>query len=128
MTWTLSQRSERHLVGIHTDLANIVRQALVISPLDFTVIEGVRTPERQQQLVASGASRSMFSRHLTGHAVDIAPWINHTIPWKDWQAFECVSQAMKQVARDMNIPLVWGGDWKTFKDGPHFELAREFYP
>lgn len=128
MTWALSQLSERHLADIHTDLAHIVRQALILSPVDFTVIEGVRTLQRQQQLVASGASRTMFSRHLTGHAVDIAPWINHTIPWNDWQAFECVAQAMKQVALDMSIPLVWGGDWKTFKDGPHFELAREAYP
>jgi peptidoglycan L-alanyl-D-glutamate endopeptidase CwlK len=70
----------------------------------------------------------MNSRHLTGHAVDIVPWINRTIPWNDWQIFTLVAQAMKQAAQDLNIPLVWGGDWKTFRDGPHFELSREAYP
>lgn len=128
MTWLLSQRSEGHLSGIHPDLVNIVRRALALSSVDFTVIEGLRTPERQRQLVASGASRTMFSRHLTGHAVDIAPWINHSIPWDNWPSFERVAQAMKQASLEMSIPLVWGGDWTTFRDGPHFELPREAYP
>lgn len=128
MTWAFSQRSERHLAGIHPDLAKLVRLALLMSPVDFVIIDGLRTPESQQALVAAGASQTMNSRHLTGHAVDIAPWINRTIPWNDWQAFTLVAQAMKQAAQDLNTPLIWGGDWKTLKDGPHFELSREAYP
>lgn len=128
MTWILSQRSERHLNGVHPDLVNVVQRALAISSVDFIVIEGIRAPERQQQLVASGASRTMSSRHLTGHAVDIAPWINRIIPWDNWPAFEQVASAMKQAALEMNVPLVWGGDWTAFRDGPHFELPRGAYP
>ncbi|KHN49558.1 M15 family metallopeptidase [Aeromonas hydrophila] len=128
MTWSFSQRSERYLANIHPDLAKVVRLALQISAVDFVVIDGLRTLETQQALVAAGASQTMNSRHLTGHAVDIAPWINRSIPWKDWQAFALVAQAMKQAAQDLNIPLIWGGDWKTLKDGPHFELSREAYP
>lgn len=128
MTWIFSQRSERHLADIHPDLAKVVRLALQISPVDFVVIDGLRTPETQQALVTAGASQTMNSRHLTGHAVDIAPWINRTTPWNDWQAFALVAQAMKQAAQDLSIPLVWGGDWKTLKDGPHFELSRGAYP
>lgn len=124
MTWVLSQRSEHHLSRVHPDLANIVQRALAISSVDFIVIEGVRTLERQRQLVASGVSRTMASRHLSGHAVDIAPWINNTIPWDNWGAFEQVAKAMKQAALEVSIPLVWGGDWTSFRDGPHFELPR----
>lgn len=128
MTWTFSQRSERNLANIHPDLAKVVRLALQISSVDFIIIDGLRTLENQRALVASGASKTMNSRHLTGHAVDTAPWINRTIPWNNWQTFVLVAQAMKQAAQDLNIPLIWGGDWKNLKDGPHFELSRETYP
>lgn len=123
-----SQISEHNLRGIHPDLVLIVRRALILSTVDFRVIEGIRTPERQRQLVRNGSSKTLNSRHLTGHAVDLAPMINNKIPWEDWGAFHQVAKAMKQAAQEMELPLQWGGDWKTFKDGPHFELPREVYP
>jgi peptidoglycan L-alanyl-D-glutamate endopeptidase CwlK len=92
------------------------------------VTEGRRTRARQQELLESGASRTMNSRHLSGHAVDLAPMENKRIPWEDWSAFAAVAGAMKQAAAELRIPLVWGGDWTTFRDGPHFELPREVYP
>ncbi|CNI39370.1 peptidase M15 family [Yersinia thracica] len=122
------QISEHNLRHVHPDLVLIVRRALTLSTVDFRVIEGVRTPERQRQLVKNGRSKTLNSRHLTGHAVDLAPLINNQIPWDDWRAFELVAKAMKQAAKEMELPLQWGGDWKTFKDGPHFELPREIYP
>lgn len=122
------QISEYNLRGIHPDLILIVRRALTLSTIDFRVIEGLRTCERQRQLVKNGRSQTLNSRHLTGHAVDLAPLINNQIPWDDWHAFEWVSKAMKQAATEMELPLQWGGDWKTFKDGPHFELPRDTYP
>ncbi len=106
----------------------IVRRALILSTLDFRVIEGIRTLERQRQLVRNGRSRTLNSRHLTGHAVDLAPMINNQIPWEDWSAFYRIAKTMKQAAQQMELPLQWGGDWKKFKDGPHFELPREVYP
>ncbi|EPS8492906.1 M15 family metallopeptidase [Yersinia enterocolitica] len=122
------QISEHNLRGIHPDLVLIVRRALTLSTVDFRVIEGVRTSERQRQLVRNGRSKTLNSRHLTGHAVDLAPMVNNQIPWEDWSAFHLVAKAMKQAAQEMELPLQWGGDWKTFKDGPHFELPREVYP
>lgn len=122
------QISEHNLRNVHPDLVLIVRRALTLSAVDFRVIEGVRTAERQRQLVRNGSSKTLNSRHLTGHAVDLAPLINNKIPWEDWGAFHQVAKAMKLAAQEMELPLQWGGDWKTFKDGPHFELPREVYP
>jgi len=122
-----STRSEQRLEGVHPNLVAVVRRALEIGPLDFTVVEGLRTEARQRQLVAQGASRTMNSRHLTGHAVDIAPFVGGQIRW-DWPLFHQLAPAMKQAAHELNVPIVWGGDWRTFKDGPHFELDRRFYP
>ncbi|HCU0429608.1 TPA: M15 family metallopeptidase [Serratia marcescens] len=128
MTWTLSQRSELALEGVHPDLIRVVRQALSLCPLDFVVIEGLRTPARQRELLSSGKTRTLNSRHLTGHAVDVVPLVNGGIPWEDWFAFEQVSKAMKQAGRTLCIPIIWGGDWVTFRDGPHYELFRGAYP
>ncbi|CQD35635.1 M15 family metallopeptidase [Yersinia mollaretii] len=122
------QISEHNLRNVHPDLVLIVRRALTLSTVDFRVIEGIRTAERQRQLVRNGSSKTLNSRHLTGHAVDLAPLINNKIPWEDWGAFHQVAKAMKQAALEMELPLQWGGDWKSFKDGPHFELPREVYP
>ncbi|EPE4188427.1 M15 family metallopeptidase [Yersinia enterocolitica] len=122
-----SQASENNLYGVHPDLVRVVRLALSHSTLDFSVIEGLRDPVRQQELVNRGKSQTLNSRHLTGHAVDLAPWVNNTIPWEDWPAFAMVADAMKQAAATLGIPLTWGGDWKM-RDGPHFELPRKDYP
>jgi len=128
MTWMFSKRSEEALKGVHPDLVQVVRHALSLSPVDFVVIEGLRTPARQQELLRSGKTRTLNSRHLTGHAVDVVPLIGGIIPWEDWSAFEQVSGAMKQAARASGVPLIWGGDWVTFRDGPHYELFRGTYP
>ncbi|ECF7068848.1 M15 family peptidase [Salmonella enterica subsp. enterica] len=128
MSKLLSNRSEQALCGVHPELINVVRRAFILSSTDFIVIEGLRSQARQRELMQAGASRTFNSRHLTGHAVDLAPWVNGTIPWQDWHAFSSVASAMKSAARELNVSLVWGGDWKSFRDGPHFELSREVYP
>jgi peptidoglycan L-alanyl-D-glutamate endopeptidase CwlK len=125
--FTFSRISEQNLRGIHPDLSRVVYRALQLSAIDFRVIEGVRSAERQRQLVRNGSSKTLNSRHLTGHAVDLAPWVHHTIPWNEWHCFETVAEAMKAAAKEFQVPLVWGGDWKM-RDGPHFELSREAYP
>lgn len=129
----LSKRSEQRLVGVHPDLVRVVRRALELSTVDFAVIEGLRTKKRQAELVKAGASWTMNSRHLTGHAVDIAPFIAGAIRW-DWPPFHELAKAMKAAAKELNVPIVWGGDWVWRKpgdaqpDGPHFELNRRNYP
>lgn len=123
----LSRRSLDALKGVHPDLVAVVKRAIELTSVDFVVTEGLRTLARQKKLVAEGASKTMNSRHLTGHAVDLAPWLGGTVRW-DWPLFYKLADAMKQAAAELKVPLVWGGDWRTFKDGPHFELDRKKYP
>lgn len=127
MTFKLSKRSMERLQGVHPDLAKVVQRAIEISDIDFTVLEGLRTKARQSQLVAAGASQTMNSRHITGHAVDLGAMLGGEVRW-DWPLYKTVATAMKVAAQQLNVPIVWGGDWKTLKDGPHFELHRRFYP
>ncbi|HHU0619175.1 TPA: M15 family metallopeptidase [Proteus mirabilis] len=124
----LSKRSEENLRGVHPDLVKVVHRALEITDIDFMVIEGKRNEARQRQLVASGKSQTMNSRHLTGHAVDCAPLVNNQIPWNDWLYFKKVADAMMQAAKEFGVDIEWGGNWKTFKDGPHFQLTHKTYP
>ena len=124
MAYKLGTRSLQNLSGVHPDLVAVVKRAIQITEQDFTVIEGVRNIERQRELYRKGASKTLNSRHLTGHAVDMVPW---PVDWNDLKRFEVVSEAMKAAAEELNIPIVWGGDWKSFYDGPHFELNRKNY-
>lgn len=127
MTRTLSSRSEYALERVNPDLVRVVRRAITLSSLDFVVTEGLRTKARQAELVKAGASKTMNSRHITGHAVDLAPIIAGQIRW-DWPPFHELARAMKQAAAAEGVAIVWGGDWTRFRDGPHFELDRAAYP
>jgi peptidoglycan L-alanyl-D-glutamate endopeptidase CwlK len=120
-------KNSDRLKGVNPDLVAVVNLAHQISEVDFAVIEGLRTRDRQAQLVAKGASKTMNSRHITGHAVDLAPVIDGEIRW-DWPPFYKIADAMKEAADRLGVSIVWGGSWRTFKDGPHFELNREVYP
>ena len=121
----LSPRSERNLQGVHTDLVKVVR--LAGKRADFLVTEGLRTVARQKQLVAAGASQTMNSRHLTGHAVDVAALVDGKVRW-DWPLYARIAEEMKAAAKELGVPIIWGGDWKSLRDGPHFELDRKKYP
>jgi peptidoglycan L-alanyl-D-glutamate endopeptidase CwlK len=121
MTFTLSQESLEKLTGVKPELINVVKRALEISSIDFKVLEGLRTLERQVMLVKSGKSQTMNSRHITGDAVDLGAIINGVIDW-NWKYYEQIAHAMKQAGKELNITIEWGGDWKTFKDGVHFQL------
>lgn len=122
-----SRRSRENLKGVHPHLIEIMERAIAITEIDFMVIEGLRTLERQRKLVEMGASQTMNSRHLTGHAVDIVPLLNGEIRW-DWPLFDKLAVFVKQAARDCRHPIEWGGGWKKFKDGPHWQLPKDKYP
>ncbi len=141
MTYGLSARSGSRLDGVHPDLIRVVERAILKSDQDFTVLEGVRTPERQQQLYAQGRSKpgpkvtwTLNSRHFVnprtgyGHAVDLAPF---PIDWTDLKKFDAISRAMFAAAKDLGIAIRWGADWdrdgkpreRGESDSPHFELV-----
>ena len=146
----LSQRSLSNLEGIDPYLVGVVKRAIEITKVDFGVIEGIRTPERQRELVQRGASQTMFSKHIEGKAVDLMAYIGSRASW-ELNLYDDIADAMKQAAMELQVPLRWGGAWnvpdirdwegtmqgamdyyidtrrsqgrKPFIDGPHFELA-----
>ncbi|WP_241065517.1 M15 family metallopeptidase [Achromobacter insuavis] len=127
--FNLSARSLQRLDGVHPRLVEIVKLAIQRTAVDFTVVEGVRTAERQRELVAQGASQTQNSLHLKqqdgfGHAVDLAPLVSGAIPWSDWEQFRLLADVVKACAAELGTPVEWGGDWKSLKDGPHFQLPR----
>ena len=154
MPYSLGATSRARLEGVHPDLIRVVERAVRVTPVDFTVLEGVRSVARQRELVRKGASKTMDSRHITGHAVDLGAWIGGAVRW-DWPLYYSLAAAMQRAARELNIPIVWGGVWdrrlndlpddmdaavaayvrrrkdagrSAFIDGPHFELQKAAYP
>lgn len=127
MAFKLSARSRKRLEGVHPDLMRVVERAIQITPVDFMVTEGLRSVTRQAELKRAGASQTMNSRHLSGKAVDVAAMIGRDVRW-DWPLYPKIADAFKQAALELGVPIVWGGDWTSLKDGPHFELDRKAYP
>lgn len=124
---TFSERSKKNLQGVHDRLVAVVQRALQTSEVDFTVIEGLRTIERQKQLVASGASKTMNSYHLAGKqggkAVDLYPFYDGKVQVNAPPAYwRMIAAAMKQAAGELGVTITWGGDWKSFVDMPHYQI------
>lgn len=140
--FVLGERSLKNLEGVHPDLVAVVKRAIQITRTDFTVIEGVRTKERQKELVRKGVSKTMNSRHLTGHAVDIVPVKDGVISWRIDDYYP-LAEAMASAADELGVRVRWGGAWSVinnrknhptdwinayrasggkFIDGPHFEI------
>ena len=115
-----SERSKQHLAEIHDDLYEVVFLARLISEVPFEITDGLRTIEEQRDYFNNGFSKTMRSKHLDGLAVDVVPI---PVTWEP-EAFLPIAEAMKQAADILDTPIVWGGDWRTFKDYPHFELKE----
>lgn len=127
MGYRLSARSLARISDIHPDLRKVVTRAIGYTTVDFTVLEGIRTYGKQKDLFKAGASRTMNSRHLTGHAVDLGAWVFGELRW-DWPLYDQIARAMFAAADEEAVPVQWGGDWASFKDGPHFQLPWAEYP
>lgn len=130
-----SKRSLANLQGIHPDLRAVLDRALQESPVDFVITEGLRSVARQRELLRIGASTTMNSRHLTGHAVDLYAWVDlnrngavEFVEMSNPRLLKQIADAIKAAALAEDVPIIWGGDWRTFKDMPHFELDRRKYP
>jgi len=129
--FALSARSLQRLEGVHPQLVDVVKLAMQRTAVDFTVVEGLRTPERQRELVDAGKSQTLNGLHLRqadgyGHAVDLAPLVGGAIPWNEWARFKGLADVVKACAAELGVPVEWGGDWKTLKDGPHFQIPRDW--
>lgn len=154
MAFTLGDKSLKELDRVHPDLVAVVKRAIQLTVQDFAVHDGIRSVEEQKQLVAAGASQTLDSRHVTGHAVDLVPFINGKLRW-EWGPIYRIADAVRLAARELGIPIRWGGAWdvaftdsteptedlvadysarrhkagkKAFLDGPHFELPKARYP
>lgn len=128
----LNPKSVERLASAHFDLQRVIYRAAEISPLEFIVTESVRTLEKQKALVAAGASQTMRSRHLPNAdgdacAVDLAVVVDGEIRW-DWPLYKRLADAVKEAAQTEGVPIEWGGDWLTLRDGPHFQLPWAKYP
>lgn len=151
--YKLGAGSLRELQGVHDDQVKVVKRAIQITGQDFSVHDGLRMREEQVRMVASGASKTMNSRHLTGHAVDLVPYLNEKLRW-EWPLIYPIAEAMRTAGKELGIPQRWGATWdliltdtdspveqlvaeyvqrqkargkKAFIDGPHFELPEAFY-
>lgn len=150
MSYVLSEKSVKTLEGVKPQLANVVKRAIEISNIDFGVIEGLRSEERQKELVAKGASQTMKSKHITGDAVDLMAYIGGRASW-ELNLYDDIADAMKQAAIELGVSICWGAAWnisdirtwegtmqeamesyiderraqgrRPFIDGPHFELS-----
>lgn len=152
--FTLGAKSLAELQGVHSDLVAVVKRAIELSIQDFAVHDGIRTLAEQQNLVGAGASQTLDSRHITGHAVDLVPYINGKLRW-EWPPIYRIADAVRTAAKEQGTPIRWGGAWdidfgassdapedlvagyvarrrraglRAFIDGPHFELPKAHYP
>ncbi len=147
--FSLSKQSIETMQGVKQKLIDIVTLAISISEIDFKVQEGLRSIERQKQLLAAGKSKTLNSKHITGDAVDLVAIVDGKLSW-DWKYYYSIAEAMKQAAIQLNTQIVWGGVWdkvlneledtriesdqyahriaalgrKPFLDGPHFQLKE----
>jgi len=150
MSFKLSSRSTGRLGGIEPDLIEVVKAAIELTKVDFGVTCGMRTVQEQEALVASGASQTMNSKHITGHAVDLVAYVGSDITWA-LNMYDDLADAMAEAAREVDVPIRWGAAWtipniahfdggtmedamnsyiderrsqnrRPFIDGPHFEL------
>lgn len=132
-TWDAT--SLKHLAGIHPDLRRVMDRALQEAPFPFRVIDGLRTVAEQKELVRQGKSKTMRSRHLTGHAVDLVPTVDLDRDGKlegdemfNWPQLHKLAPFIKGAAKTEGVAIEWGGDWKSFPDGPHWQLPWKAYP
>lgn len=152
MGFKLSERSLKNLEGVNPDLQEVVKKAIELTTVDFAVTEGLRTVEKQKELVASGASQTMDSKHLTGDAVDVVAYLGSRISW-EITLYDDIATAIRKAAKDQGVGIRWGAAWqigdittyndsmqkatdeyvalrvsqgrRPFIDAPHFEVTEE---
>lgn len=119
-----NELSKARLAEVHPKLRVLFEEVPMYTRFAFYITEGIRTHARQKQLYDAGASRTLKSKHITGHAVDVAIFVGTEIRW-DWPLYRAFAMDVKHCAQLLSIPITWGGDWPKFRDGPHYELKLD---
>jgi len=117
--------SRRRLKGVDTKLVNVLNELIKI--MDVTIIEGLRSEERQEKLLKEGKTKTRFSKHIQGKAVDLAPY---PIDWNDRDRFHYMGGMVRGIGKQLNVNIRWGGDWdsdgevadNSFDDLVHVEI------
>jgi peptidoglycan L-alanyl-D-glutamate endopeptidase CwlK len=123
LNYSLGEASNREVRTVLEPLARVVRVAITLTDVDFSVVEGIRSEEQQRKNIKDGVSWTMDSKHLTGQAVDIYPWANNKTS-HDPEHYKRVAKAMFAAAQQLKIEIEWGGFWKDMReDCPHWELS-----
>ncbi len=131
----LTRSSTDKLKGVHPDLIRVVKRCAANwkdTQFTFGLTCGARSLEEQKILVKKGASKTLRSRHIPAkngyaHAVDVIAMIDGKVRW-DWPLYDKIAVAMKAAAKAEKVAVEWGGDWASFKDGPHYQLPWDSYP
>ncbi|MDX1344065.1 MAG: M15 family metallopeptidase [Reinekea sp.] len=148
MAYVLGKKSLQELRGVDDSLVAVVKRAIELTTVDFSVHDGLRTLEEQKELVKKGASTTLNSKHIDGLAVDLVPYINGKLRW-EWVPIYQIAEAVRFAAQELDVSLRWGGNWdipftastdapedlvadyvakrkrlgkRAFIDGPHYEL------
>ena len=131
--FVLGKTSVEELSKINPILKQLANMAISRSEVDFGILKlgGIRTAAEQHELFLAGRSKVdglvKPTTHQTGMAVDLVPYINGKYTWEDHEAFHLINKAVLESWKEMDVTeykLVWGGDWKTFLDMPHYELRK----
>lgn len=108
--YKFSRRSAREMKGVKRPLIDVCYRAIEVTTIDFGIIDGLRTEEEQAELLRSGATQTMKSKHLTGDAVDVLAYVGSRGSW-ELELYFAIAEAMAQAAKELNIPIRWGGAW-----------------
>jgi peptidoglycan L-alanyl-D-glutamate endopeptidase CwlK len=119
------KRSKERLKGVDRRLVSVLNELIKI--MDVTIIEGLRSEQRQEKLLEQGSTKTKFSKHIEGKAVDLAPY---PIDWEDRDRFHYMGGMIRGIAKQLNVPVRWGGDWdsdgetkdNSFDDLVHVEI------
>ncbi|NBT57503.1 M15 family peptidase [bacterium] len=148
----LSFHNRVKLAFVHPELVRVFDEAVNFYSKKIRIIEGLRSVQRQNQLYLQGKTKTLDSRHLTGHALDLVTQDNGNILWDEPNAIQ-LAAAIRASAIKCGVPIRWGGCWqeintvvnlkqaatdyvarlkaqkrKPLIDMVHFELPKDRYP
>ena len=127
--YKFGKRSKKRLEGVDHRVIQVLDE--LIKVIDVTILEGVRSTEKQQEYFKNGKSKidgiKKKGQHQLGKAVDLAPY---PVDWKDRERFHYMGGMVRGIAHQLGYKIRWGGDWDSdgqvsdnnFDDLVHIEI------